>query len=143
MNIILLNPPYFFKVVREGRCQHEAAIWDSVYPPLSLATIASFLRDQHNVLIIDAIAEEKDLPSILEAIDEFQADLIISSISTPTVVEDLRVLKEIKANSRAKIAVFGAVLCGRVRNVDFGRISGTGDLFVRPGDFAHQRICAP
>lgn len=107
MNIILLNPPYFFKVVREGRCQHEAAIWDSVYPPLSLATIASFLREQHNVIIIDAIAEEKDLHAILKTIDEFNANLIISSISTPTVSEDLRVLKQIKNQSKAKIAVFG------------------------------------
>lgn len=107
MNIILLNPPYFVKVVREGRCQHEAAIWDSVYPPLSLATIASFLREQHNVLIIDAIAEEKDLHAIVKTIQEFNTDLIISSISTPTAEEDLRILKQIKNQSKAQIAVFG------------------------------------
>lgn len=107
MNILLLNPPYFVKVVREGRCQHEAAIWDSVYPPLSLATIASFLREQHNVLIIDAIAEEKDLQAILKTIQEFNTDLIISSISTPTAEEDLRIFKQIKSQSKAQIAVFG------------------------------------
>jgi len=66
MNIVLLNPPYFYKVVREGRCQHEAAIWDSVYPPLSLATLASFLRDRNDVVLIDAIAEGMDLPALLK-----------------------------------------------------------------------------
>jgi radical SAM superfamily enzyme YgiQ (UPF0313 family) len=107
LNIVILNPPYPYKVIREGRCQHEAAIWDSVYPPLSLATIASYLRDAHKVSIIDAIAEEKDLSSLLQSLEELKPDLIISSISTPTIEEDLKVLKQLKDSTRAKIAIFG------------------------------------
>jgi len=107
LNIILLNPPYPFKVIREGRCQHEAAIWDSLYPPLSLTSMASYLRDVHNVKIIDAIAEGIDLASLKKILDSFNPDLVIASISTPTANEDLGALNEIKNHSKAKIAVFG------------------------------------
>ena len=107
MKILLLNPPYFFKVVREGRCQHEAAIWDSVYPPLSLATLAAHLRDEHEVRIIDAVGEERELSDVLSRIKDFDPELVIASVSTPTIGEDLRVLSEVKQNSRAKTAVFG------------------------------------
>ncbi len=107
LNIILLNPPYYCRVVREGRCQHEAVIWDSVYPPLSLATIASYLRDDHNIQIFDAIAEETDLSALVKKIKNFGTDLIIASVSTPTITEDLHSLEYIKSSSRTKIAIFG------------------------------------
>lgn len=107
LNIILLNPPYSCKVVREGRCQHEAAIWDSVYPPLSLATIASYLKDDHNIKICDAIAEEIQLSALVQKIKDFDTDLIIASVSTPTITEDLYSLEQIKRSCRAKIALFG------------------------------------
>jgi radical SAM superfamily enzyme YgiQ (UPF0313 family) len=107
MNIVLLNPPYFYKVVREGRCQHEAAIWDSVYPPLSLATLASFLRDRNDVVLIDAIAEGMDLPALLKGLEARKPDLIIATVSTPTIHEDLNVLKQVKERCGARIAIFG------------------------------------
>ncbi|MBN1223237.1 MAG: radical SAM protein [Candidatus Aminicenantes bacterium] len=107
MKILLLNPPYAFKVVREGRCQHEAAIWDSVYPPLSLATIASYLRDDHEVRIVDAIAEEMDGSSLIREIEADKTDLVIASVSTPTIKDDLDILKKLKSLSPAKIAIFG------------------------------------
>ncbi len=107
MKIALLNPPYPYKVVREGRCQHETAIWDSIYPPLSLATLASFLREEHPVIIIDAIAEDLGLEAVLGRLQEFRPDLVIASISTPTVNEDLRALKQVKERTGSRTAVFG------------------------------------
>lgn len=107
MNILLLNPPYPYKVIREGRCQHEAAIWDSLYPPLSLATLASYLRDGHRVTIIDGVAEGLTPSSLSERLKALNPDLIISTVSTPTINEDLKLLKEIKGISEAKTAIFG------------------------------------
>lgn len=107
MKIVLLNPPYRYSVVREGRCQHETAIWDSIYPPLSLATMASFLRDDHQVSIIDSIALGIDTPALLKDLAELKPGLVIVSISTPTIHEDLSVLKQVKEHTGAKIAVFG------------------------------------
>ena len=107
MKIILLNPPYDYKVVREGRCQHETAIWDSIYPPLSLATIASYLRDSHEVTIIDAIAEEIDIHSLIKDPRIKDVELFIASVSTPTIKEDLKILSQLKRITQAKIAIFG------------------------------------
>ncbi len=107
MKIALLNPPYPYKVVREGRCQHETAIWDSIYPPLSLATLASFLREAHTVTILDAIAEGLDLDHVLSRLLLFQPDLVVASISTPTVKDDLETLRQVKARTGCRTAVFG------------------------------------
>jgi anaerobic magnesium-protoporphyrin IX monomethyl ester cyclase len=107
MKIVLLNPPYKYSVVREGRCQHETAIWDSIYPPLSLATMAAFLRDANDVAIIDAIALGIDTPALLDDLAERKPDLVIVSVSTPTIHDDLVVLKQVKARTGAAIAVFG------------------------------------
>ena len=43
MNVAFVNLPYPIQVVREGRCQHESAIWDTVYPPLELAILAALI----------------------------------------------------------------------------------------------------
>jgi anaerobic magnesium-protoporphyrin IX monomethyl ester cyclase len=107
VKIALLNPPYPYKVVREGRCQHETAIWDSIYPPLSLATLASFLREEHPVILIDAIAQGLNAEAVLGRLSEFHPDLVIASISTPTVNEDLQVLEQIKEQLGCRTAVFG------------------------------------
>lgn len=107
MNIALLNPPYPVKVVREGRCQHETAIWDSIYPPLSLATLAAFLRDGHRVVLLDAIAEGKSEAAVLSELTAFRPDLVIASISTPTVSGDMEIMRKVKAATGARTAVFG------------------------------------
>ncbi|OGD10343.1 MAG: hypothetical protein A2Y86_04205 [Candidatus Aminicenantes bacterium RBG_13_62_12] len=107
MKIALLNPPFPYKVVREGRCQHETAIWDSIYPPLSLATLAAFLRDGHEVILLDAIAEEKSSPAVLSELGAFRPDLVIASISTPTVAGDMEVMRQVKERTGARTAVFG------------------------------------
>jgi radical SAM superfamily enzyme YgiQ (UPF0313 family) len=107
VNIALLNPPYPVKVVREGRCQHETAIWDSIYPPLSLATLAAFLRDAHRVVLLDAIAEGKSEAAVLSELTSFRPDLVIASISTPTVSGDMEVMRKVKAATGARTAVFG------------------------------------
>jgi len=107
VKIALLNPPYPYKVVREGRCQHETAIWDSIYPPLSLATLASFLREEHTVTILDAIAEGLDLDHVLSRLHLFQPDLVIASISTPTVNEDIQTLRQVKTRTGCLTAAFG------------------------------------
>ncbi len=107
MRILLLNPPYETAVVREGRCQHKAAIWDTVYPPLTLATCAAILRVAHDVRIIDAVAAGADLPAVKASAAAFAPDLIVASVSTPTVDSDLAVLKELKAVTGARIGAYG------------------------------------
>jgi len=104
----LVNLPYPVQVVREGRCQHEAAIWDTVYPPLELAILAAMLRKDFDVLLIDAIGEKLTIEQTLERLSDFKPDWLFSPVSTPTVDHDLLVLKKIKkVFPKVKIGIFG------------------------------------
>ena len=67
MKVLCINPPYRVKVVREGRCQHESAIWDTLYPPLGLTTVAAVVREGGaEAQVMDAVAREMDQALCLE-----------------------------------------------------------------------------
>ena len=107
MKILLLNPPAETAVVREGRCQHEAAIWDTVYPPLTLATCAAILRQAHDIRIIDAVAARLDRQAVEAAAGAFRPDLVLASVSTPTVDYDLEGLRRLREVTGARVGAFG------------------------------------
>ncbi len=107
MKILLLNPPYDTGVVREGRCQHEAAIWDTVYPPLTLATCAAILRQGHEVRLMDAVAARTPLREVETAAAAFAPDLVVASVSTPTVDADLAVLRRLREVTGARVGAYG------------------------------------
>ena len=108
MKIALVNLPYPIQVVREGRCQHEAAIWDTVYPPLELAILAALLRSEHDVLLLDAVGERLTNEVVYERLKNFSPNWLFCPVSTPTINHDLKVLKEIKGFlPELKTAIFG------------------------------------
>ena len=107
MRILLLNPPADTAVVREGRCQHEAAIWDTVYPPLTLATCAAILRQAHDVRLVDAVAARTPLAEVEAEARRFAPDLVLASISTPTVDSDLLALGRLREATGARVGAYG------------------------------------
>ncbi len=108
MKVALVNLPFPVQVVREGRCQHEAAIWDTVYPPLELAVLAALLRKDHDVLLLDAVGERLDNEQTLDRLKQFDPDWLFCPVSTPTIDHDLKVLKEIKEIfPKVKTGIFG------------------------------------
>lgn len=108
MKIALLNLPYPIQVVREGRCQHEAAIWDTVYPPLELAILAAMLRKDFDVLLIDAIGEHLSVETTLKQLGHFVPDWLFCPVSTPTINHDLMFLKQVKkAFPEIQTGIFG------------------------------------
>ena len=108
MKVALVNLPYPVQVVREGRCQHEAAIWDTVYPPLELAILAALLRKDHDVLLLDAVGEKLSDEQTFDRLKSFSPDFLFSPVSTPTINHDLKVLREIKSLfPEIKTGIFG------------------------------------
>lgn len=108
MNVALVNLPYPVQVVREGRCQHEAAIWDTVYPPLELAILAALLKKDHDVLLIDAVGEKLTNAQTISRLKGFGPDWVFCPVSTPTIDHDLKILKEIKEIfPKIKSGIFG------------------------------------
>lgn len=109
MRVLLLNPPSNEKYVKESRCQHKAAVLQSVYPPLTLATIAALLRDAgHEARIDDAMAVGRSGKEILERTAEFAPGLVVVNTATPTLIGDLAFIEELSARiPSARFVVFG------------------------------------
>lgn len=107
IKLLLLNPPAEQKYVKESRCQHRAAVFQSVYPPLTLAYIASLTRKENNVLLLDAIGDELSFEDVRNGVKNFDPDLVIVNTTTPTIDNDLRVIEGLKSVTNAKFAIFG------------------------------------
>ena len=158
IKILLANPPTETGelVIREGRCEQSGGLWATVWPPLTLATIAGFLeQDGHDVIILDCPVQHIDDQEFLRRIIEFNPSCIILNMSTPTIEHDLgfpQLIKEILPKS--VIAAIGThvsvladaileecanldvVICGEpemtIRDIAF-QISKKGNIETIPG----------
>lgn len=88
--VALINPPVKTGEVwvREGRCQ-QYDIWGAPFPPLSLAYIAGQINELAENIIIDAGAKGLSVEETLGRLGEFNPNLVILSVTTPTIESDL------------------------------------------------------
>ncbi|MFH1720968.1 MAG: radical SAM protein [Candidatus Altiarchaeota archaeon] len=108
IKILLLNPPAKDKYVKESRCQHRAAVFQSVYPPLTLAEMAGLLREKHEVRLIDAMGADLSRDYVEKTTMWFDPDLVVVNTSTPTILNDLEIIEELKnKTSKTKFIIFG------------------------------------
>jgi radical SAM superfamily enzyme YgiQ (UPF0313 family) len=107
IRILLLNAGGK-KFIKEGRCQYNTKGIHSPFPPLTLAFIASLLRkNNHEVKLLDAIGERKTLKNIPLEVKRFKPHYVIMSVTTPTIEDDLLLLKKIKSLCKCKTVIFG------------------------------------
>ncbi len=78
-----------------------------IQPPLGLAYIAAMVKDAHEIMVIDAAAENLKFPAIFKRLDAFKPDIvgITSNISIASIVCELALL--IKLHDRAIKIVLG------------------------------------
>lgn len=111
MNVLLLNPPAGEKYMKEGRCQHKASIYQSVYPPLTLAYIAAAVRKrgENKVVLVDAVGLGETLNSVKNKVRNFKPDLVVVNVTTPTIENDLKAIQEIHKglNPECRVCVYG------------------------------------
>lgn len=99
MNILFLNPPHlsgeiYMKEI--GRCGRRAVVGE-LWPQIGLAYLAAIaLKCGASAKIIDAMAENLSMTSLLEEINSFNPHLIIANTTTPTFENDSQVLQSIK-----------------------------------------------
>ncbi|MFC2154639.1 B12-binding domain-containing radical SAM protein [Candidatus Altiarchaeota archaeon] len=106
--MLLLNPPAEQKYVKESRCQHRAAVFQSVYPPLTLASMAGLIRGAHEVRLIDAMGADLSRDYVEKQTMSFNPDLVVVNTSTPTALNDLEIIEELKnKTSKTKFVIFG------------------------------------
>ncbi len=111
MRVFLINPPAAdgVEMVREGRCMQRRSAWGAVWPPISLATIASLLEiNGYECRIRDCIVEKICLTDLLKEAREFHPELIILNTATGSIKADLDAANQLhKTVSAAAIFVIG------------------------------------
>jgi len=89
MKTLLINPPSQKQEiwVREGRCQ-QFDIWGAPFPPLTLAYLKTQIRDLSETLVLDPGPGQMNQEEVFERIKDFQPDMMIMSVTTPTFESD-------------------------------------------------------
>ncbi|MBU1031244.1 MAG: radical SAM protein [Nanoarchaeota archaeon] len=92
MKILLVNPPRYKNVdyVREGRCMQPKNVWNNIWPPLTLNYIATLLKKNNQVIIIDCIAENKNWSSLEKDLKTQKPDIVIINNGFPSAKGDLK-----------------------------------------------------
>ena len=108
MRITFLNPPFHPMFSRESRspCVTKSS---TLYWPMFLSYAAGTVEaDGNEIQLIDSPAMELDLAQTLDGIKKFDPELVICSTSTPSILNDLKVVHAIKeALPKTKIAIMG------------------------------------
>jgi radical SAM superfamily enzyme YgiQ (UPF0313 family) len=111
MKILIINPPAFEgnDYIREGRCMQTKSSWASLWMPLSLAYISSFLRkNNYEIKLLDCIAEKIGIKKLTEITKEFSPNLIVINTAFPSIKGDMEVVAGLKKIlPSVKIAVIG------------------------------------
>ncbi len=102
--------------------------------PFFLAHAASILLEHGiSVRVIDAVAENMDCNSFINLVNELEPALLIAEVSTPSLKNDLGILKEINKKS-TKVAICGADF--NIRQLDFLKENNFID-FVMVGEYEY------
>ena len=111
MKILLINPPSpgDYPFTREGRCMQREGVWTTVWPPMSLCTMGSILREKgFDVRINDCPSEGINGEGLKDVLKEFQPDLLLFSSSTPSINFDATIPSLVKETlPDIKIGTFG------------------------------------
>jgi radical SAM superfamily enzyme YgiQ (UPF0313 family) len=107
MKIFVSNPPFISSFNRQVRWSAKTS--GGLHPPIYLAYAAAMLAKKHKVMLRDSIAEKDDRAKFLLEIKRFGPDLIVMETSTPSVLNEKKLIKMIrKFIPKAKIALMGS-----------------------------------
>jgi radical SAM superfamily enzyme YgiQ (UPF0313 family) len=110
MNTYLLNPTLggAEKFIREGRCMQKASSWATVWPPLTLATLAAIAERRGAVRLVDGNVEDLTLAAVLRDIADHKSDLVVVNTGFPSIDDDMAVAKAVKeAMPAVRVLAFG------------------------------------
>lgn len=98
MRVVLLNPPSAVPVNRRFRCTYQAP--NFLFPPLELATFAAMLKDQHEVTLLDAVAERLTPDSTVQRVADSGCDAVVYLAGFETLGGDVETAAMIRGLSR-------------------------------------------
>ncbi len=99
MRILLISPPTDSAIKR---------VVGTTGPPLSLAYLASMVREEHEVAIIDSIAEDLSFNDVRNRIKKFNPD-VVGITATTSMIPDAYKVSEIakEINENVKVVIGG------------------------------------
>lgn len=108
MRVLLLNPPFKFKISRDSRWPEHTKS-GTLYYCYWLAYSAGVLIEEgkHDVLLLDAIAKNLSFKETLKKIEGFEPNLIVIETTTPTFNSDARFAEEVKKRVNCKVCFVG------------------------------------
>lgn len=99
MKILLVSPPTDSAIKR---------VVGTTGPPLSLAYLASMVRNEHDVIIVDSIAEELTFDDVKERMKKFDPDVVGITATTSMIPDAYRVADMAKEiNENVKVVMGG------------------------------------
>ena len=105
MKIVTLNPPYFKMFSRASRSPGVTRS-STLYYPFFLAYATGVLEDDgFEVTLIDAPAEGLDRAATIERVKGIAPDLLICETSTPSINNDMEVVRDLKRNAGVPFVV--------------------------------------
>ncbi|HYD47386.1 MAG TPA: radical SAM protein [Terriglobales bacterium] len=110
MRILLFNPPgpEGQAYIREGRCEQRLSSFMYRMVPISLPSTAGLLRAEgHQVRILDAISRELRDEDIAAEVQQFDPELLVMTVSTPTFDCDLEQVAKLRRYGKAFVAGIG------------------------------------
>ena len=111
MRISLINPPPIDgeAFIREGRCMQSVDSWAAIWPPLTLAILASIARKHGEIDLFDCNVEpDPELAPTVERIRAFAPHVVVVNTSFPSIEADAACAAAIKrACPEALVVGFG------------------------------------
>jgi len=102
MRILLLNPPSSKMQARDYYCSASSKA-DYYWQPIDLLVLSGRLAEKHEVIVLDATVLKLAFEKTAEKIEKIRPDAIFFLISTPTLKDDMRLMKAVKESIGCKM----------------------------------------
>lgn len=109
MKVLFLNPPFHARFSRESRSPAVAKSGTLYFPKWLSYAAGVAIQNKHEVDLIDAPAWEQDLKYVIDRIESKGIQAVVCDTSTPSIVNDLRVVEELSA----KLPKLHIIMVGR------------------------------
>ncbi|MFC1850839.1 B12-binding domain-containing radical SAM protein [candidate division CSSED10-310 bacterium] len=106
MRILLLNPPGSRRYLRDYYCSHVSK-GRYVWQPIDLLILSGHLAENHDVIVIDAIAENLSVQKTYRAITLWQPEVIIFLTGSVSWLEDLAFFHQLPEAAARKLFAIG------------------------------------
>ncbi len=108
MRVLFLNPPFHFRFSREQRSPAVTKSGTLYYPKWLSHAAGVAIREGHDVDLVDAPAAGLSVKAVVDRIAAKNIQAVVCDTSTPSIVNDIRVLETIRvANPALHVLLVG------------------------------------